>query len=108
MKGEEREAGGRSLWVDGSGLPRELNQASAFSCLETPTLMFTMGNSPKRMAQTLGECCVPQQGDMALGWFPGLPESWISWCPGVGRIPREASEYQSKAWGGMDADNRVN
>lgn len=45
MKGEEREAGGRSLWVDGSGLPRELNQASAFSCLETPTLMFTMGTA---------------------------------------------------------------
>ena len=55
MKGDESGAGGRSLWVDGSGLPRELNQASAFSCLETLTLMFTMGNSPKRMAQTLGE-----------------------------------------------------
>ena len=31
VKGEEKEAGERSLWVDGLGLPRELNQAPVHS-----------------------------------------------------------------------------
>lgn len=36
VKGEEREAGGRSLWVDGPGLPRELNQAPTRDCKLPP------------------------------------------------------------------------
>lgn len=49
----------------------------------------------------------PSAGRHAFGMVSWPPRELDLLVPWGGRIPREASEYQSKAWG-VDADNRVN
>lgn len=107
MKGEgERGREGGASGQMAQGFPESSTRPLCTLLLETPTMLFTMGNSLKRIAQALANVVSSKQETRLWDGFPGSPESWISWVPWGGRS--QGVHPNTRVRPGVDADNRVN